>query len=128
MKILNIKESRKILKLTQEQLGKKMGVSRKTVNNWENGSEIPETKRELLLSILSNIELENELKEPDLQYSEAPGYQLKIKSLEEEIQTRKNIITESTDQCLITHQNKMIELLLLQIQEIKKAEKNHLQE
>jgi DNA-binding XRE family transcriptional regulator len=128
MKILNIKESRKILGITQEQLAKKVGVSRKTMNSYENGSEIPETKRELLLTILSNIKVENELKEPDLEYIEAPGYQLKIKSIEEEIQTRRNIIKESADHCLIAHQNKMIELLLLQIHEIKKAEKNHLQE
>jgi DNA-binding XRE family transcriptional regulator len=126
MKPLNIKESRKILGITQEQLAKKVGVSRKTMNSYENGSVIPETKIELLLSILGNQEEQHTLEEPDSNYNQLNGYQIKIKSIEEEIQTRKNIIKESTDKYLITHQKKMIELLLLQIQEIRIAEKNHL--
>jgi DNA-binding XRE family transcriptional regulator len=128
MKELNIKESRKILGITQEELAKKVGVSRKTMNSYENGSVIPKTKRELLLSILSNTTSEKILKEPDLEYSELATYKIKLKNIEEEIQIRKNIIAESSEDYITAHQNKMIELLQLQVQLIKIAEKNHLPE
>jgi DNA-binding XRE family transcriptional regulator len=51
MNALDIKENRKRLKLTQEQLGAMLGVSKRTVINYENGEVIPETKSELLHKI-----------------------------------------------------------------------------
>jgi transcriptional regulator with XRE-family HTH domain len=56
MNSLRIKELRKKLGLTQDDLAKKIGVSRKTIVNYENGEVIPETKRELLDNILNQKE------------------------------------------------------------------------
>lgn len=124
MKNLNIKEIRKELNLTQSEFAKKLGVSRQTVVNYENGLTIPESKKDLLYNILQN---EGIAKEPDLQYNNSSGYDIKINQLQEEIAARKNIIKDSTDQELIQHQTKMIELIKLQIHEIEKAQKLHLQ-
>lgn len=44
----NLKEKRTLLGLTQDELAKKIGVSRKTVNNYENGGVIPDSKVTLL--------------------------------------------------------------------------------
>ena len=120
MNKLKIKEIRKKLQLTQNDLAKKLGVSRQTVVNYENGAIIPESKKELLYNILQiNTQDANE---PELVYVDISGFDKKINSINEEIQTRKNIIKESADQELILHQNKMIELLQLQISEIRKAQ------
>lgn len=127
MKMLNIKESRKKLNLTQEQLARKLGVSRKTLISYENGGVIPETKRELLLTILSSDEDFYNLKEPASIYQKISGYEQKINQLREEIETRRNIIRDSKDEDLIQHQTKMIELIELQINEIEKAQHLHLQ-
>lgn len=59
MNALDIKENRKKLKLTQEELAKLLGVSKRTVINYEKGEVIPETKSELLRKIFS--ESENEI-------------------------------------------------------------------
>ena len=37
-----IEEKRKQKKLTQQQLAKKIGVSNRTISNWENGKCMPE--------------------------------------------------------------------------------------
>ena len=48
----NIKSIREKLGLTQEELAQKIGVSRNTVINYEKGGVIPESKRQLLNSLL----------------------------------------------------------------------------
>ncbi|MFV0501378.1 MAG: helix-turn-helix domain-containing protein [Bacteroidales bacterium] len=48
----NIDEIRKKYNLTQENLAKILGVSPRTVQNWEAGSKIPKTKHEILRSML----------------------------------------------------------------------------
>jgi len=68
MNALEIKNRRRELGLTQADLAKKLGVSLKTVSNYENGEVIPESKKELLLNILSN----NTLQEPALFYELKP--------------------------------------------------------
>ena len=40
---MNIREQRKRLGLTQEELAKRLGVTARTVQNWENGGAIPST-------------------------------------------------------------------------------------
>ena len=55
MNEINIKEIRKNLGVSQEQLAKMIGVSPRTVQNWESGSKIPNSKHE----ILRNLEDEN---------------------------------------------------------------------
>ena len=42
---MNIRESRKRLGLTQEELAKRLGVSTRTVQNWEQGGAIPASSR-----------------------------------------------------------------------------------
>lgn len=40
----NIRRERKKLNLSQQDLGKKLGVNKQTVSNWENGYRIPPTE------------------------------------------------------------------------------------
>lgn len=48
MNALAIKENRKKIGLTQEELAKSLGVSSRTILNWEQGGVIPKSKTELL--------------------------------------------------------------------------------
>lgn len=52
MNDLDIKEIRKKLGLTQAELAKRLGVDPKTVQNWEYGKKIPESKHGILRSLL----------------------------------------------------------------------------
>ena len=55
MESTTLKENRQKLGLSQTQLGKRLGVSRKTVLNYESGiTAIPETKAQLL-NLIFNI-------------------------------------------------------------------------
>lgn len=47
-----IRKRRKILKITQTELSKRLGVSLKTIQNYEAGEVIPDSKRELLRTVL----------------------------------------------------------------------------
>lgn len=49
-----LKTKRKELGLTQDELAKRIGVTRKTINNYENGGLIPESKETLLDLIFLN--------------------------------------------------------------------------
>ena len=52
MEGIEIKKLRKSLGLTQEKLAKMIGVSTKTIVNYEGGGVIPESKKDILLVIL----------------------------------------------------------------------------
>lgn len=64
---IEIKQKRKQLKLTQEELGKLLGVSKRTIINYEKGEIIPETKSELLHNILNG----NSVKKIEVSYLNA---------------------------------------------------------
>lgn len=69
MKGLEFKEKRKNLGLTQDELAKELGVSRKTINTYENSEYIPEAKQQmfqLFFNSKSNkmLHIENESLEP----------------------------------------------------------------
>ncbi|MFT4170618.1 MAG: helix-turn-helix domain-containing protein [Dysgonomonas sp.] len=49
----DIRKMRKTLKMTQTDLSKKLGVSLKTIQNYEAGEVIPDSKKELLRMVLS---------------------------------------------------------------------------
>ena len=51
MNTLDIKKIRKSLKLTQTELAEKLGVHYKTIQNWEKGGVIPESKKILLRNL-----------------------------------------------------------------------------
>lgn len=53
--VIDIYKERKKLGLTQAQLGKKLGVSYQTIQNWEGGSKIPPARLGLVLSFLDSI-------------------------------------------------------------------------
>lgn len=62
MNYLEIKENRKKLGLTQEELGKKLGVSKRTIINYEKGEIIPDTKLDILSSIFDSLKKEQNSK------------------------------------------------------------------
>lgn len=52
MNDLNVAELRKILGLSQKALAERLGVHPRTIQNWEAGGEIPQSKRALLCSLI----------------------------------------------------------------------------
>lgn len=52
--MLDIKKEREKLKMTQEEFADLLGVTRKTIVNYEGGSNIPESKEKIFTRILSN--------------------------------------------------------------------------
>lgn len=61
MNDIDIKALRKQLGLTQEELAKRLGVHARTVQNWESGTLIPDSKRKLL-RLFTNTELNSQQK------------------------------------------------------------------
>lgn len=52
MNDLDIKELRERLGITQEELAKRLGVHARTIQNWESGTKIPESKHAILRNIM----------------------------------------------------------------------------
>ena len=49
--LFNVKAIREKLDISQEEFAKLLGVSSRTVQNWERGKTIPDSKREMLLNL-----------------------------------------------------------------------------
>ena len=49
--LVNVKAIREKLDISQEEFAKLLGVSSRTVQNWERGKTIPDSKREMLLNL-----------------------------------------------------------------------------
>lgn len=62
---LEIKKYRKKMKLTQEGLADKLGVTKRTIINYEKGELIPESKVKLFHHLINDVNFTSELKEPD---------------------------------------------------------------
>ena len=62
MSDLDVKNIRKNLKLSQSELASKIGVSLRTIQNWEAGEKIPKTKHEILRNFLFPHSLEDEFR------------------------------------------------------------------
>lgn len=142
MNSLYIKENRKKLKLNQSELAKLIGVSTKTISNYETGETIPETKKEILYKILNqekkpkfydipenNILEDNFTQEPEEIYYTKSVFQKQIEKKEEEILARKNNIQDlkKINQDYSHHQT-MIKLLEENIEILKIAEKDFFKE
>ncbi len=59
MEAIEIKKNRKRLGLTQDQLGKLIGVTALTIANYEKGKVIPDSKTILLYNVLSSENIKN---------------------------------------------------------------------
>lgn len=57
-----LKEARKNIGMTQEEVAEKVLVSRVTISNWENGKSLPDIASLILLSDLYNISLDELVK------------------------------------------------------------------
>lgn len=66
MSNLDLKKIRKNNNLTQSGLAEKLGISTRTVQNWEAGDAIPESKKLLIQSFFMNEE--NSLNEESAEY------------------------------------------------------------
>lgn len=64
-----IQARRKSLRLSQDDLSKKIFVSRQTISNWENGRSYPDVQNLLLLSTIFNVSLD-ELVKGDIEIME----------------------------------------------------------
>ncbi|MCG9792514.1 helix-turn-helix domain-containing protein [Flavobacterium algicola] len=105
MNALEIKENRKKMNLTQAQLAIKLGVSLKTVSNYEKGEVIPETKQELLRFIF-NKESNNTLNEPSEFYTPNSNVEKKLMQVFEKIKHHQEIINLLNEQAeIITNAN-----------------------
>lgn len=124
MNALEIKKKRKELGLTQADLAKSLGVSLRTVSNYEKGEVIPETKQGLLHTILSN----NSTKEPEAIYHKTNPYNKRIADVQDKIEEIDKIIglaKETSDQQTVLHYTELKKLLEKQIQLIEIAKKDH---
>ncbi|MBP2097433.1 helix-turn-helix domain-containing protein [Enterococcus rivorum] len=57
-----LKERRNELHLTQDFVAEKLGITRQTISNWENGRSYPDIERIIRLSELYNLSLDELLK------------------------------------------------------------------
>lgn len=60
----NIKNLRKKLRLSQEELAEKVGVARQTVAKWENGDALPDIMSCKRLSMIFKVSIDDLLKTP----------------------------------------------------------------
>jgi transcriptional regulator with XRE-family HTH domain len=116
MNALEIKEGRKKLGFTQAELAKKLGVSVKTISNYENGEVIPESKMDLLHSILSN----NTLNETATEYHNPNVFREKLLELQEKIKAREDYLLDlknikPTNSSKIEHQKEIINILKMRL-------------
>ena len=61
---MDVKKIRNSLNLTQEELAKRIGVSRNTIVNYEKGGVIPDSKSEILSKLAEEGEM---LKQPQIE-------------------------------------------------------------
>jgi DNA-binding XRE family transcriptional regulator len=121
----DIKRQRKKLGYTPKKLAELLGVSYQTVNGYENGKEIPDTKIQLLEKILYP-EVSNILNEPETIYS-TDGYDKKLLHLNSKIKEYRNIISlTKNDISSVEQYNEIIRLLEIQVQLVKEAKRNHI--
>ncbi|MGQ7945046.1 helix-turn-helix domain-containing protein [Flavobacterium sp. WC2509] len=130
MNALEIKENRKKLGLTQAELAKLIGVSLKTIGNYESGEVIPESKKALLLKVLSKNE-NNLLNEPGEGYGNMDGYDeqisnvyLKIKETKKIIKLSQNVKDKEKEELY----TEILKLLLIQTELINTAKQSHIAE
>lgn len=102
MNALELKEKRKKKGLTQQQLADLIGVSLKTIANYEKGEVIPASKNAILLKVLNS----EEVNEP------AENYFIKSKNCEEKL-----LILEKE----LGYKNEIIQLQKEQIQLLKES-------
>jgi DNA-binding XRE family transcriptional regulator len=123
MKAINVKEIRKKFGWRQDELAEKIGVSRKTITNYETGGVIPESKKVLLLSLLSNTVLETASE--FIPRAQMDSFDRKIREVKEKINSRNEIIqllNGKVDE--IKHHQEMIDLYYTQIEIITAAQKD----
>jgi DNA-binding XRE family transcriptional regulator len=123
MKAIDIKEIRKKFGWRQDELAEKIGVSRKTITNYETGGVIPESKKVLLLSLLSNTVLETASE--FIPRAPMDSFDRKIREVKEKINSRNEIIqllNGKVDE--IKHHQEMIDLYYTQIEIITAAQKD----
>lgn len=65
-----LKNNRKQVGFTQEEIARKLHVSRQTISNWETGKSIPDIYSLVELSNIYNISLDNLVKEDIVMMSE----------------------------------------------------------
>lgn len=127
MNALEIRENRKRLGLTQKELAKKIGVSLKTISNYEKGEVIPESKKALLHKVLTTIEA-GQVEEPASNYQKLKNYdELAEKNLEKirEIEKIIELARINNNNSLINHYNDIIKLLKTQNDLILSAKESH---
>jgi DNA-binding XRE family transcriptional regulator len=89
MNALELKQKRKKCGLTQEELAKLIGVSVKTISNYEKGEVIPISKHAILLAVLTK----DKVSEPEENYNlEEKNCEEKLLNLQKELNYKDQII------------------------------------
>ena len=112
MKAIQLKKMRKNSGFTQQELANLIGVSLKTIQNYESGEVIPETKHEILHRVLSKTILNDPQSNYEITQKE---HFEKVEKLLNELKLKDKIID------LLTEKN---DLLNEKIHWINKAYKN----
>ena len=88
----NLKELRKIKKLSQEDLAENVGVSRQSVSKWETGDAYPEMNNILMLCKIFNCKI-NDLLSNDLEDFESFDEEVKMNLVKFESEKQKKVKT-----------------------------------
>lgn len=117
MSDLDIKEIRKKLGVSQEKLAEMLGVVRKTIQNWEAGGVIPQSKRVILLNLLNQTKEKEKIQDPQRDETPAPANNDSLISLLQkriqDLEALNRILTESNNTLIATNktQARIIERL-----------------
>lgn len=103
MSDLDIKEIRRKLNLSQTKLAEMLGVHRNTVQIWEAGGIIPNTKRTILCNLLNQSKENEKIQDPQRDEPLSPENNSQIADLKKRIAD-----LEATIQTLITSNNALI--------------------
>ena len=94
--MLDIKKEREKRGLTQEDFASLLGVSRKTIVNYESGGNIPDTKEKIFKRILSKSTQTDTLKTPEVK----SDIENRVSSLEDKMEMMRERMKMMYDQLL----------------------------
>lgn len=108
---INVKKLRTSLKISQADFAKLLGVTQKTVSNWEAGKVIPKSKIEMLQNLGNNatIKSNNYTKLP-YDSNTLDGLKKQIEDMERTIEEYKRLVTEKEE--IIKEKDSQIKILI----------------
>lgn len=111
MNTISVKDIRKKLGISQIELAKKLGVHPRTIQNWEAGGEIPQTKYAILCELIPKEQqyYGGEVDQSNVNGDNIQGNHVTVNKYVEELMER----LKSRDEALMKAQEQMDRLLAI---------------